>query len=72
MNKILIDISFLNKFISWSAYHRDDCKIMDNKKCHWIYRKFACLEDEIWIDFTFDVITIICFAWAIIKLLNIG
>jgi hypothetical protein len=67
-----IIISLLNKFISWSAYHRDDCKLMYDKDCHPAFKHIASLENAILIDFIFDLATIICFAWAIYKLLSVG
>jgi hypothetical protein len=67
-----IAISFLNKFISWSAYHRDDCKLIQGRDCHPAFKRIASLENEIWIDFIFDVATVGCFLWAIVKLLSIS
>ena len=67
-----IAISFLNKFISWSAYYRDDQKLMQGRDCHSVFKRIASLENEIWIDFVFDVATIGFFLWAIVKLLSIN
>jgi hypothetical protein len=67
-----IVISFLNKFISWSAYHRDDCILMQSDDCRPIFKRIASLENAIWIDFIFDILTIFCFVLAIVKLLTIG
>lgn len=66
-----IFISFLNKFISWSAYYRDDCTLMNGNDCHPASKYFASHENKIWIDIAFDVLTIVCFAAAIYKLLTI-
>ena len=66
-----IVISFLNKFISWSAYHRDDCILMNGHNCHPVFEKIASFENKIWIDFIFDIVTLSFFAWAIYKLLTI-
>jgi hypothetical protein len=67
-----IVISFLNKFISWSAYHRDDCTLMHGNDCHPAYKYLASHENAIWIDVSFDILTIVCFAWAVVELLTIG
>lgn len=67
-----IFISFLNKFISWSAYYRDDCTLMHGNDCHPAYKYFASHENAIWIDVSFDILTIVCFAWAVVELLTIG
>jgi hypothetical protein len=64
--------SFLNKFISWSAYHRDDCRLTQGRDCHPIFGRIASLENEIWIDFIFDAVTVGCFIWAVIRLLSIN
>ena len=63
-------ISFLNKYISWSAYHRDECKLRD-KPCSERCEYFASHENKIWIDIALDIATFICFAVAIYKLLTI-
>lgn len=67
-----IFVSFINKFIAWSAYHRDDCLLLRETSCHSLFNKIASLENEIWLDFACDLITIICFVWAIYGLLAIG
>jgi hypothetical protein len=67
-----IGSSFLNKFVSWSAYHRDDCRLVLNRECHPIFKCIASLENDIWIDFLFDIATFAFFAWAVVKLLTIA
>lgn len=67
-----IFISFLNKYISWSAYHREDCTLMHNDDCRPVYKYFASHENKIWIDLALDILTLFCFALAIVELVNIG
>jgi len=64
-----IAISFLNKFVSWSAYHRDDCVLNLNRECKPIFKLIAKLENYIWIDLVFDVLTFVAFGWAMISLI---
>jgi hypothetical protein len=45
---------------------------MYDKDCHPAFKHIASLENAILIDFIFDLATIICFAWAIYKLLSVG
>ena len=67
-----IFISFLNKFISWSAFHRDDCRINADRECHVVFKTVSKLENHIWIDLILDVASLGCFSWAIVKLLTIN
>jgi|APCry1669189034_1035192.scaffolds.fasta_scaffold42235_2 hypothetical protein len=62
-----IVVSFINKFVAWSAYHRDDLALR-NTTCTPFTKKVASFENAIWLDFTCDLITIACFAWAICQL----
>jgi len=63
-------ISFLNKYISWSTYHRDECKLRDKPCTKW-YEYFSSHENKIWIDISLDITTFICFAMAILELLTL-
>lgn len=65
-------ISFLNKFVSWCAYHRDDCKLRDGVPCKPYFSKVAKLENSIWIDVSLDICTLLFFAISTYMLLNIG
>ena len=64
-----ITIAFVNKFVSWSAYHRDDCIILD-KNCSNITKKIASFENSISIDFIFDIFSILFFSTATVMLLT--
>ncbi len=55
-----IMIAFVNKFVSWSAYHRDDC-IINGLNCNSFVERLASIENSIWIDLVFDVLAILCF-----------
>lgn len=63
-----IVISFLNKFVSWSAYHRDDCVLNLNRECRTIFKVISKLENYIFIDFVFDLATFIAFGWAVVSI----
>lgn len=63
-----ISIAFINKFVSWSAYHRDDEKIKGNSPNRFI-EVVASLENSIWIDFILDVLSVIFFSVATVMLL---
>lgn len=65
-------ISFINKFVSWCAYHRDDCKLRKDVPCKPYFSWVAKLENSIWIDVTLDVLTLFFFAMSTYMLLNIG
>jgi len=62
-------IAFVNKFVSWSAYHRDDCKI-NELACNSFVRRIASIENSIWIDLIFDVLAILFFSIATVMLLT--
>lgn len=60
--------TFLNKYVAWCAYHRNDCNTKGVNCSHFI-QGMADLENSIKIDLWFDVITVLLFGVATIWLL---
>lgn len=62
-----IGIAFINKFVSWSAYHRDDLEL-SNSNCNKFINWVASFENSIWVDFVLDLISILAFGVATVML----
>ena len=59
---IQVFMALLNKVVSWCAYHKYD---VGEKKCGYVVKAFASLENIFAIDVILDILSLVAFGWSI-------
>ena len=63
-----IIVAFLNKYANWYCYFGEDNQVFMRTR---VYRFWAHIASQFWIDIFFDVLTVACFLVAIWMLFEI-
>lgn len=63
-----ISLAVLNKYIAWCNAYIEDKKEQDESTISYVIHVVADLTDKIWIDLLADLITLVLFGYAIIRL----
>jgi hypothetical protein len=64
---IQVFLAFLNKIISWCAYHKHD---VGDDKCGGMVKTFALLENSFAIDVILDILSLAAFSCSIVLIVN--
>lgn len=61
-------MAFINKIITWCAYHKHDNGVENVGN---LVRRISAFENAFWIDVILDIVSLIAFCWSIILIVQL-